>query len=164
MLAHSLEPVIAWGTASVFGSHGFDGVRVTDVKVRAHADPATIAFCRQRVEDLCEPCDPKLAAKKLAELRVLTAHRARDGVDVELMAGAYTQRLAAYPADVVVEACDGWSNREEFWPTWAELKAECDKKMRGRKQLLNALREWRPPPPKPAEPPKRTAHADDEPF
>lgn len=140
MLAHSLEPVIAWGTTSVFGDHGFEGVRIVNVRVRASADPATIAWCLQRVGDLCEPCEPNLAAKKLAELRVLTAHRARDGVDVELMAGAYTQRLAQYPADVVAEACDGWSNREEFWPTWAELKAECDKRMRGRTQLRDALK------------------------
>lgn len=140
MLAHSLEPLIAWGTTSVFGDHGFEGVRVADVRIRAHAEPPAIAWCLQRVEDLCEPCDPKLAAQKLAELRVLTAHRARDGVDVELMAGAYTQRLTQYPPDVVVAACDAWSNREEFWPTWAELKAECDKRMRGRTQLRDALR------------------------
>jgi hypothetical protein len=92
-----------------------------------------------KVMALCDPCDPQLAARKLAELRVLTAHRARDGIDVELMAGAYTERLAAYPQDIVVAAVDGWANREEFWPTWAELKAECDKRMRGRKMIRQAL-------------------------
>jgi hypothetical protein len=66
-------------------------------------------------------------------------HRARDGVDVELMAGAYTERLARYPADVVTAACDAWADREQFWPAWAELKAECDKRMRGRLQIRAAL-------------------------
>lgn len=143
MLARSLEPLIAWGTASVFGSHGFEGVRVTDVAVRAHADPKAIAWCLERIEGMCEPSEPNLAAKKLAELRVLTVHRARDAGDMELMAGAYTQRLAEYPADIVVAACDGWANREEFWPSWAELKAECDKRMRGRAQIRIALRAYR---------------------
>lgn len=143
MLEHSLAPLLVWGETSIIGSHGFEGVSITGVKVRDGADPQYVSQCLGKVMALCDPCDPQLAARKLAELRVLTAHRARDGVDVELMAGAYTERLAAYPADIVVAAVDGWANREEFWPTWAELKAECDKRMRGRKMIRQALVEWR---------------------
>lgn len=145
MLEHSLEPLLVWGEASIIGDHGFEGVNITGVKVRDGADSQYVSQCLSKVMVLCDPCDPELAARKLAELRVLTAHRARDGVDVELMAGAYTERLAAYPADIVVAAVDGWANREEFWPTWAELKAECDKRMRGRKMIRQALVEYRRP-------------------
>jgi hypothetical protein len=118
-------------------------VSITGVRIHKNADPMDVERCFGQILALCDPCDPLLAARKLAELRVLTAHRARDGVDVELMAGAYTERLAAYPADIVVAAVDGWANREEFWPTWAELKAECDKRMRGRKMIRQALVEAR---------------------
>lgn len=142
-LAHSLAPLLVWGEASIIGDHGFEGVNITGTKVRDGADRAEVERCIEPLLALCDPCDPQLAARKLAELRVLTAHRARDGVDVELMAGAYTERLAAYPADIVVAAVDGWADREEFWPTWAELKAECDKRMRGRKLIRKALVEWR---------------------
>jgi hypothetical protein len=143
-LAHSLAPLLVWGEASIIGDHGFEGVNLTGVRVRDGADARQVDLCLGGILEICDPCDPQLAARKLAELRVLTAHRARDGVDVELMAGAYTERLAAYPADIVVAAVDGWANREEFWPTWAELKAECDKRMRGRKLIRQALVEWRP--------------------
>jgi hypothetical protein len=139
MLARSLVPLLVWGETSVIGSHGFEGVNITGVKVRDGADPQYVGQCLAKVMVLCDQCDPLVAARKLAELRVLTAHRARDGIDVELMAGAYTERLAAYPQDIVVAAVDGWANREEFWPTWAELKAECDKRMRGRKMIRQAL-------------------------
>lgn len=140
MLAHSLAPLIVWGETSLFGEAGYTGTKITDLAVRPHADPQYVGQCLAKLETLCRPCDAGLAAKKLAELRVLTVHRARDAVDMELMAGAYTQRLTQYPADIVVAACDGWANREEFWPSWAELKAECDKRMRGRIQLRDALR------------------------
>jgi hypothetical protein len=104
------------------------------------ADPQAVERCLGRLERLCAPCGGPFAARKLAELRALTAHRARDGIDVELMAGAYTQRLANYPADIVNAACDAWSNANPFWPTWAELKDECDKRMKGRMQARDALR------------------------
>lgn len=99
----------------------------------------TEAEAREGIERICAPCDPKLAVRKLAELRAMTIARARDDMDNELVGAAYAERLKQYPADVVVAACDGWANREEFWPSWAELKAECDKRMRGRLQIRAAL-------------------------
>jgi hypothetical protein len=143
-LAHSLEPLIVWGETSQYGSHGYEGVKITDVAVRKGADPMYVDQCLGKLLVLCDPCEHRFAAQKLAELRVLTAHRARDGVDTELMATAYTQRLATYPADIVAAACDAWTNANQFWPTWSELKNECDKRMSGRKQLRDALVRWRP--------------------
>ena len=144
-LQHSLAPLIVWGEASVYGSHGYESTRITDVKVRPRADPMYVDQCLGKLLALCEPSGSVFAAKKLAELRALTVHRARDGVDVDVMATAYTQRLAEYPADVVADACDSWANANQFWPAWAELKDACDRKMRGRKQLRDALLNWRLP-------------------
>jgi len=134
-----LEQLLVWGETSLFGSHGWEGTRITDVAVRSSASAADVDRLLGAFNHLCKPASAELAAKKLTELRMLTAHRARDGVDVELMAGAYTERLAQYPADVVVAACDAWLNGNSFWPTWAELKNECDKRMRGRSQIRAAL-------------------------
>lgn len=138
-LARSLAPLIAWGDKSLFGDHGYEGTAITDVVVRPGADPTYVTQCLGKIEVLCAPCGAQHAARKLTELRMLTAHRARDGEDVELMAAAYTSRIAQYPADVVEAACDAWSNANQFWPTWAELKDHCDKRMRGRTQIREAL-------------------------
>jgi hypothetical protein len=139
-LAHSLSPLLAWGDKSLFGSHGYEGTTVTDVAVRRGADPAEIERRLGEVEMLCAPCGADHAAAKLTELRVLTAHRAREGEDAALMAAAYTIRLAQYPADVVSAACDAWADGDNFWPTWAELKGACERRMRGRVQIRDALR------------------------
>jgi len=142
MLELLLEPLLVWGERTVTGSDGqFDGTERTGVAVVHGHGREIIQHALEQVNEICRPCPSNLAAQKLAELRVLTIHRARDSVDVELLAGAYMQRLGEYPADVVVAACDAWSDREEFWPSWAELKAECDKRMRGRRQIRNALLE-----------------------
>lgn len=138
-----LERLLVWSETSQFSNAGFEGVGLRNIAVVKGAMPDDVAAALAEIERLCGSSTPAAASKKLAELRVLTAHRARDGIDVELMAGAYTERLAAYPADIVVAAVEGWANREEFWPTWAELKAECDKRMRGRKMIRQALVEWR---------------------
>jgi hypothetical protein len=139
-LAHSLAPLLVWGDKSLFSAHGYEGVAITDVRVRAGASRADLEQRLGEVERVCMPCGANFAAKKLAELRALTAHRARDGIDVDVMATAYTVRLSEYPTDVVNAACDAWTNANPFWPTWAELKDECDKRMRGRKQIRDALR------------------------
>lgn len=123
----------------MFGADGqFEAAHVGEVMVRK-GTPEELEAVRRAVDALLEPAPADMAAVKLAELRAVTVHRARDGIDVELMATAYTQRLARYPADVVAAACDAWADREEFWPSWAELKAECDKRMRGRLALKRAL-------------------------
>lgn len=138
-LQHSCARLLAWEDVSLFGSHGFEGTDIRNVKVRPSADQDEVRAAFHQIDRWCKPCPPEIAAKALAELRALTVHKARDSVDVEGMAAAYTQRLAQYPADIVVDACNAWADREEFWPSWAELKAECDKRNRVRKAFRDAL-------------------------
>lgn len=135
-----LAPLLVWGERSLYGAHGYECSEVTDVAVRPGADRADLQAAMIAVDVLCQPCQPSLAAGKLTELRMLTAHRSRDGDDAELMAAAYTQRLAQYPPDVVAAACDGWADGDNFWPTWAELKGACERRMRGRTLIRDALR------------------------
>lgn len=127
----------------MYAGDEFEGVAVKDVAVRPGFDLAELERHAAAVERLCAPAGTDLASKKLTELRALTAHRAKDDGDMVLTAVAYTQRLAQYPADVVAAACDGWADREQWWPSWAELKAECDKRMRGRLQIRETLRRFR---------------------
>lgn len=134
-----LGQALVWGERSIFQKDGqFERTEISDVKVRdGHSIPqATLNM----LEKICAPCGPTYAAQRLGELRLLTASRERNEKDTELMALAYTDRLADYPADVVLGACNSWANAERFWPTWADLKDACDRRMRGRKQLRDALR------------------------
>ncbi len=119
------------------------GTTIYGVSIRPGSDPVVVADALRLAEDACKPCDMRFAAGKLAELRALTAHRAKDGVDMDMVADAFTRRLTEFPPDVVTAAVNAWADREEFWPSWAELKAECDKRMRGRSQVREALRRFR---------------------
>ncbi len=142
-----LAASLVWSETSRFSEFGFEGVGLADVRVSVRATPAMVAQCREAVDRLCRPCGAKVAGGKLTELLALTVSRSRSDVDREAMAVAYTQRLAQYPEDVVVRACDRWADREEFWPSWAEIKGECDKLMRGRAKVREALNAWQPPQP-----------------
>jgi hypothetical protein len=135
-----LGSLLEWQEKSLFSNAGWEGVEITDMTVRSGSDLTLVGKALAAFENLCAPSRDDLAARKLLELRALTVHRAWNDDDVELMAGAYASRLAWYPPDVIVAACDAWADREEFWPAWAELKAECDKKMRRRLQIRSALR------------------------
>jgi len=139
-LARLLAPLLSWGEASLFSGEQFDGTSITGVIVVPGAPRQAVEKALAHVEAICRPCHTDLAAQELAHLRVLTVHRQRDPKEMGLMAVAYTQRLAEYPTDVVIDACKAWADREEFWPSWAELKAEADKRMRGRLQIRDALR------------------------
>lgn len=142
-LARSLGRLISWQGVSIYAGEEFAGVAIKDVAVRPGFDAAEVQRHAAAVERLCEPAGTDIATQKLTELRRLTAHRAQGDNDMVLTAVAYTQRLAQYPADVVAAACDGWADREQWWPSWAELKAECDKRMRGRLQIRETLRRFR---------------------
>lgn len=132
-----LAPLLEWREDSRYENGQFEGIDVVGLRLREGAVVPEAA--REMLDRICGPCDPTFAAQKLAELRALTVSRKRDDDDVELMAVAFTQRLAEFPQDVVNAAVDAWANREQFWPSWSELKAECDKRMMGRLRLRMAI-------------------------
>lgn len=136
--------LLVWGETSRFSGDEFMGTSITGVVVKRNADGALVQEAIELLNRLCQPADIKLVVRKLAELKAMTISRQRDDMDMELVGAAYGQRLAQYPADVVNAACDRWANREEFWPSWAELKGECDKLMRGRAKIREAFNVWKP--------------------
>jgi len=80
----------------------------------------------------------------LAELSVISASRARDDMESALMVTAYSSRLAQYPADIVREAVlvKAW----KWWPTWDELRKECEAKAGPRRHMIAALQQPEPDP------------------
>lgn len=142
----SLAPVLQWRLASVIASDGqFDHSVAVGIEVRAGADPREVAGLLAVIEAACQPDDgATVATRELAKLRRMTASRASDDADVGLMAAAYIEDLSEYPPDVIEAACTRWRNRERWFPAWADLKAECDRLVRGRHDLRNALRKGPP--------------------
>lgn len=138
MLGQSL----VWGERTIYRDGQFERTEITDVAVRDGHNIPTATM--NMIEKVCAPCGPAYAAHQLSQLRVLTASRERNEKDTEIMALAYVDRLAEYPEDVVRAACNAWANAERFWPTWAELKDACDRRMEGRAKIRDALRRHKP--------------------
>ena len=103
------------------------------------------------VEATLAPCQPRAIEDMLAELSVLTVPRQTSGFNAGMMVSVYTERLRAYPVDVVRSALLGrtW----QWFPTWHELLPVCEELIAPRRAILAGLRKG---PPKP-EPPRRQA-------
>jgi hypothetical protein len=128
--------------ASVNGNDGqFEANYPTALAVRDDADPAEVDALLDDFESLCATDDGSVAAREITRLRAMTAH-GRDGEDAntEITAMVYMEDLSEYPPDIIVAACKACRDRDKWFPAWADLKAECDKRARGRRDILDALR------------------------
>lgn len=114
-----------------------DGFRevivITEVKGTPEARSAAIAALQAFLAPAPQ-CDLELW---LAELSVMVARRPDDDATETLRLRAYTDRLGAYPADVVREALLVRTWR--FWPSWAELKEVCDQLVRNRRAIIGEI-------------------------
>ena len=59
--------------------------------------------------------------------------------DGKLMAVAYIDWLAPFPADVAKAACEEWARSNVFFPAWAELEAAITRLMAERRALRETL-------------------------
>ena len=89
------------------------------------------------LEQLNQPAGQQFATLELTRLKVLTKSRER-GDDLKLQIAVMAEELGTYPPDVVREACRTW--RSTWFPSWAELRDECDAAAKMRRDLLKALR------------------------
>lgn len=112
----------------------FDGYSLApvDAAEKMQAKAIVLAACRR--------CDSKTIASELTRMRVLTKARELSNDDASATVAAYAEELSRYPADIVRAACRGWSKREPWWPSWAELKEELTRHARRRKALAEVLR------------------------
>lgn len=145
VIARAMPPAIQrclrFRTRTVYGDHGYDGSVIASASIVGALDEGTIRQGLAVLERSKRPGGNACAVKALTELRALTASRSADGDDLHLIAKSYTERLAVYPADVIVEACRACADASRWWPTWHELKVECDRLMVRRRAEHRALTE-----------------------
>lgn len=77
--------------------------------------------------------------EELLRVRICTRMREQDLMTEKAMLSYFADELARYPYDAIFDACRDWVRRETFFPTIAELRAECDRRVRRRKKLQQAL-------------------------
>jgi hypothetical protein len=104
------------------------------------------------VERSLAPASNERVAMELARLKLITAGRGLDQVDLKATLATYAEELRVYPADIVATACRrGW----KWFPTAEELLDVCRPLLRSRQIIADALRRapqdritqapWEPP-------------------
>jgi hypothetical protein len=94
---------------------------------------------RRALADALVPAPGPMIAKELARLGMITKVRAEEVDEIKLRMAIFAEEMAAYPADVVVDACRFWGRTEKFFPSWAELKDLLDVRVKRRKRLAAAV-------------------------
>ncbi len=77
----------------------------------------------------------------VAALKARTRGRNEGEGEARFNANVLVSDLCDYPIDVVKDACNAWVNTPEgrWFPAWADLKALCEDRMRGRRALQKGL-------------------------
>lgn len=117
------------------------GFRSEIVAVHVHGEPLPKDQI-DRLHGFLTPADTGQIERWIARLSVMTARRNDDDMTEALRLRAYTERLEEYPADVVKAALneDLW----KFFPTWQELHAVLEQKVRTRRQIMEAAKSAKP--------------------
>lgn len=132
--------IVVVTTRDVIGDDGqFDRIVPAQVVLHKDAEPADVETLRALIDELCRPMGVEQAEAVLGELAALTVRRAHDEIADDVLASAYSARLAQYPRDVAADACSDWADGHRFWPAWAELRAACDRRVAPRQLLQQAL-------------------------
>lgn len=98
----------------------------------------------------------------LVMLQAACAHRADSEVSSAAAYTVYSGELRRWPADVAKAACERLARGKRghtgpnWFPTLAELVAECERLAAPRKALLASLQRWSPEPEKPQRPTSET--------
>lgn len=121
------------------GSHGFE-TRFVGFTLNDGAEPDELRQALDAVGVTMRSAPMPVVINALARLRALT--KAREGQADDLMAAAYTEELAAYPADIVVDACKSVAKDSVFFPAWAELREACEWRVMRRRRLAEALAKY----------------------
>jgi len=89
-----------------------------------------------------EPAPKAKLEGALATLWVKMAKRAGTNSDADLMLAAYTAELQRFPADIALQVLTEWPRGfdHKFWPAWAELEIELNRRTRWRRAALAAIK------------------------
>lgn len=91
--------------------------------------------CLAELQPLLERSDRSTIIKELGRLSAGTKTRKEDPVDGSMRAAVFMDCLAPYPADVVIWACRNWLESEVFFPSYAELRQLCERRVKRRRML-----------------------------
>jgi hypothetical protein len=118
-------------------------------------DPGNIPAALAKIEQAMTPPTMAQAEGWLVMLQAATAHRADSDVTSAVAYTLYAAELRRYPADVAKGACERLARGKpghtgtNWFPTLAELVAECERHAAPRRIMFARLQHWSPPKPLP---------------
>lgn len=136
MLASSERTVIS-------SSHGYEGTWPERVLVRKDPTDSQVAQARLGLtayEELCRPLADKDLAEELTRLRNVTKAAREDDTDFAVGLDTMMDELASKPADLVLWAIRFWRRNEKFYPTPSELHSLIERRLTGRRAIMDGLR------------------------
>ena len=101
-----------------------------------------------------QPANPNEVFSLLGRLKMMTASRKHEELEMEAIVTVYAESCLEYPGDVVRHVLKTQPNHSKWWPTWAELGARLDLHSSYRVKLRDALAN--PPEPEPEAKPRIT--------
>lgn len=143
-LPHSVKSTLREKRADRVGEFGYDSDLVGYQPISAPAEDieASLVRVNATLRPVSSMRDGASDLNRLVgRLRLATKARPESQDDLTLMLALYTERLEIYPLDVITDVIDEWIRTQTWWPSWAELQAGIDKRLRRRCALKNALEE-----------------------
>ena len=101
-------------------------------------DRADLETALANLSPMLRPAPPQALAAALAELRSLTCRPS--GSEVDLVATAWVERLATWPADIAIWALREWPSRSKWWPTWHEIEGLMERRAHERLELYRRMK------------------------
>lgn len=120
-------------TRNYFPDNGPTYSLPASVKATGTITPEQAKSCLRSIDASMTPAPQSILVEELVKLRAVTAKRTVDEASASVIAAAYAEALAAFPADIAV-AC--LRKRRQWWPTLAELEADAKPMLASRKLLL----------------------------
>jgi hypothetical protein len=105
----------------------------------AGAPDSDIESAKEILDALNTPCPENIAEEAVGRMRARTIRRAEDQMDMMLTIAVFSEDVANYPADVVIDGCRSWASQNKYFPSWSELKDMLDWRVRKRRLMREAL-------------------------
>ena len=99
-------------------------------------------MCRAAVkafDQALKSARPGVVKKAIARVAISTRSRAEDGDDIRFRIEVYTDELARFPEDVVLEACQRWARSEKWFPAVSEITERCENLVRYRRVTRDTM-------------------------
>jgi len=112
---------------------------VSEMEVRGTADQEELKTGLGLVIQSFKPMAQDQIVKLLLALRLKTASRETDQVDMKMLLATYADELKQYPADVVQKVLSTQHQHSKWWPTWMELQERLNLYTADRRALRRVL-------------------------